>query len=661
MANDKRTAEVILKYSVDRASIAQAERSAEQVKRSQEGIKAEFTKLGVSAANGVKRVRSELGDLERNIQREAREVIDFRRELERLDSVRVSPTVEVKRGGSGGRALDQLDRIGSVGSQVLGGLDQAGAANAAGLLGDVAGGLANLNPVGIAATAAMAGLALVIGNAQAETQRLTEATLARLNAEREAYRFAATATRDQLTAQIVDVREQIRVEEEILALRGQEVEEITATTSALDELRATLGLGFGELAAADQAFAEQNKVVQDLWTQYETLTERLSVNATATNDANAAVEEAAANALATMAEAERISEESVRVTARLQLEAQRAAAERIASVPQAFLSGAQDAISTARDLQASYQKVADAQAALDKLNTDFAAQQDKINADLAKREADIAREGNDRLLAIAEDYGIDAAEAQEDLKRELLRIQRSANLEQLNAIGERDALAHFLAEQEAKAQQREAKEDADVEAKRRKAAYDRQLRDLAKSLDDQYRKARDAANEQLRLADQRYRAELQQRQQALTAAQTQHQQYFTNVLDIGARGYTAAISQFTGFIRGIQNTILSGASGGSAQQGITSGISSGGGEAVYRQQISGRATPLASGMSYVPYDNFPALLHKGERVLTAAQNRVSGRNIVVNVTGDTVDSIVREVSEKLRVALAPLMPRGGAL
>jgi len=46
----------------------------------------------------------------------------------------------------------------------------------------------------------------------------------------------------------------------------------------------------------------------------------------------------------------------------------------------------------------------------------------------------------------------------------------------------------------------------------------------------------------------------------------------------------------------------------------------------------------ASGLTRVPYDNYPALLHQGERVLTAQQVRQGERSaggVTVTITGNT--------------------------
>jgi len=56
-----------------------------------------------------------------------------------------------------------------------------------------------------------------------------------------------------------------------------------------------------------------------------------------------------------------------------------------------------------------------------------------------------------------------------------------------------------------------------------------------------------------------------------------------------------------------------------------------------------RAQGLASGLSYVPYDNYPALLHRGERVMTAADNRQYQRGrrpstIIFEKLADRIDA-----------------------
>lgn len=56
----------------------------------------------------------------------------------------------------------------------------------------------------------------------------------------------------------------------------------------------------------------------------------------------------------------------------------------------------------------------------------------------------------------------------------------------------------------------------------------------------------------------------------------------------------------------------------------------------------------AYGLSYVPYDNFPALLHEGERVLTAGENRNYGNSTPISITGNTF--VIRQESDIKSVA-----------
>ena len=73
---------------------------------------------------------------------------------------------------------------------------------------------------------------------------------------------------------------------------------------------------------------------------------------------------------------------------------------------------------------------------------------------------------------------------------------------------------------------------------------------------------------------------------------------------------------------------------------------------VYINVIPGTYTPAlrAIGDAYVPYDNFPALLHRGEKVLTATQARKSeSSNIDLGALEETVAAAIRSGMEGVSV------------
>ena len=62
-----------------------------------------------------------------------------------------------------------------------------------------------------------------------------------------------------------------------------------------------------------------------------------------------------------------------------------------------------------------------------------------------------------------------------------------------------------------------------------------------------------------------------------------------------------------------------------------------------------RAFGYAFGLPYVPYDNYPARLHEGERVLTASENRSYEQSQQMSITF-TGDISIREEADIYRIA-----------
>lgn len=84
-----------------------------------------------------------------------------------------------------------------------------------------------------------------------------------------------------------------------------------------------------------------------------------------------------------------------------------------------------------------------------------------------------------------------------------------------------------------------------------------------------------------------------------------------------------------------------------------------GGAGNFSSPLSGNESSDAYGLSYVPYDNYPARLHEGERVLTAAEARAyntGSGGVAIQKLADTIvvredadiDRIASELARKLR-------------
>ena len=69
------------------------------------------------------------------------------------------------------------------------------------------------------------------------------------------------------------------------------------------------------------------------------------------------------------------------------------------------------------------------------------------------------------------------------------------------------------------------------------------------------------------------------------------------------------------------------------------------------------ANSHATGISYVPYDNYPAILHQGERVLTASENRNYSKGTPINFNNsflingrNDIEEVLKEVARQIEQA-----------
>lgn len=274
---------------------------------------------------------------------------------------------------------------------------------------------------------------------------------------------------------------------------------------------------------------------------------------------------------------------------------------------------------------------------------------DAINAKLAEAEAK-ALTDRENGLRDAITKANDAREKQEiDHRDKLLAINAKANLAQNNAIGARDALAFYQAQQTRKT---ELSEEA-RNNKRRLQEIDKALKQQTELVTRRYNEQVDAArkaasaqiaieNQKLYVLNQQLNAEIQQINSANAARQTLNTNYWSAQLATDVAGANAGLSIVSQFWNGVLSTL----SGGGIEHSSTPIIPN-----VVPYDGSSGGTADYSGLTVMQSPTNTNRIAGG----TSAGNTAGGGGITINVpisgAGMTKRQLLREVDQRLNTTL----------
>lgn len=198
----------------------------------------------------------------------------------------------------------------------------------------------------------------------------------------------------------------------------------------------------------------------------------------------------------------------------------------------------QDAAAKGLEVASASRSMIQAEQDLAKARTDSQQRINEINLRRTDAESEALNDRNNALSEAQFDYQRGREDQERDHQARLLEINRRANATIANAIGARDALAAYLAEQGKKQEAREETRANREAVRRLNAALGDQQRVIEQRYTQQLQTARTAAQRALEIEAQKANAEIALRQNALNVAIQQYTQFFNQLQAL----YQAAIA-----------------------------------------------------------------------------------------------------------------------